>query len=763
MTFQGERRFEFISNAVAEDTFSVVRFAGVEAISQPYRFEITLASEEPEIDLAAMLRNPARLTIHRHDQDARVFHGILAEFQQLEESGSFNLYRAVLVPRLWNAGLYQQNQLFLDKSVPDIIEEILQQTRLTSRDYELRLTATYNPWEYICQFQESDLNFISRWMEREGIYYYFAQEEQGEKLIVTDSSTSHENIPADHQIPYAPPSSLVPRDQELVQNILCTQRRLPNRVILRDYNYRRPSLDLRVEATVDSNAAGDVYIYGEHFKTPEEGNQLARIRAEELLCRQQVYHGESTAANLWAGFLFSLQDHFRSSHNQQYLITEVQHHGFQAIASLAGQQQTQSRGEGEREYHNRFSAIPAGVQFRPERNASRPRFYGALNATIDAGGNGQYAEIDDQGRYKVILPFDLSGNDGGRASRWVRMAQPYAGNNYGMHFPLHRGTEVLLTFIDGDPDRPVIAASVPNPDTASPVTSANQTQCMIRTGGNNEIYTEDTLGAQQIIMRSPAESTRMRLGNTDDSGESGISMSTEGHETVDIGVDRNVYVGASDYLSVTDNRDVDIAGNEKYEVHGTRDKHIYGKEKNVYDNGQDSYVHNKRIMQVSSGGEEYTVYGGQTQTIHTNQDITVNGPQTVKVDGGLQKVEAKSGRTVEVTGTETLTVNGSRTVTISGSEEKSVGSESGMNFVSDNKMNYGFKNELFLGQKGDYNLALALEVFAGIKMALGSSLTLQHCPGIKIGREAMTLQEARAKIQDEGMSVRRGRIWMFLA
>ena len=761
MTFQGESRFDFISSAVAEDTFSVVRFTGRESISQPYRFEIMLAAEEPEIDLTAMLQSPARLVVHRHDQAERMFHGILAEFQQLQESGSYNLYTAVLVPRLWNAGLYHQNQLFLDKSVPDIIEEILAQTHLTRQDYELRLTGSYAAWEYICQYQESDLNFISRWMEREGIYYYFDQEEQGEKLIITDSSTSHENVPADSQIPYSPPSSLAPRDQELIQNILCTQRRLPSRVILRDYNYRRPSLDLRVEATVDSTGAGDVYIYGEHFKTPEEGNQLARIRAEELICRRQIYHGEATAANLEAGFLFNLQDHFRDSHNQQYLITEVEHHGFQAIASLSGQQQDLSRGEGEREYHNHFSAIPAGVQFRPERSAARPRFYGNLNATIDASGNGQYAEIDDQGRYKVILPFDLSGSNGGRASRWVRMAQPYAGNNYGMHFPLHRGTEVLLTFIDGDPDRPIIAASIPNPDTASPVTSGNQTQCMIRTGGNNQIHTEDQAGGQQIVMHSPVENSRLRLGNRDDRGESGISMSTEGHKTVDVGKNRSVSIGGSDYLDVKKKRAVKVGADEKYEVLGKRDKHIQGQEKNFYDSGQESYILNKRIMQVSSGGEEYTVFGGQTQAIHTQQEVTVNGPQTVTVSG-MQTVNANGGRKVNVPGAETLIVTGSRTVNVTGSEQKSVGSENGMNFVSDNKMNYGVKNELFMGQKGDFNLALALEVFAGVKLATGSSLTLQYCPGIKIGREALSLGDAQAEIKKRGMSLARGGLWMFL-
>jgi type VI secretion system secreted protein VgrG len=342
------------------------------------------------------------------------------------------------------------------------------------------------------------------------------------------------------------------------------------------------------------------------------------------------------------------------------------------------------------------------------------------------------------------------------------MAQPYAGSNYGMHFPLHRGTEVLLTFIDGDPDRPVIASSVPNPDTASPVTSSNQTQCMIRTGGNNQIHTEDQEGSQQIVMNSPTQSSRFRLGNSDDSGDVGISMSTQGHETEDIGVDRNVYVGRDDFLTVTNNRDVDIGNDEKLTVQGKREKRVTGKEKNFLDGGQDSYIHNKRIMQVSSGGEEYTVYGGQTQTIHTRQEVQVNGPQTVTVTGP-QQINASGGRTMTVDGTETYTVNGTRTVRINGSEDKTISAENGMNLVDDNKMHMGTKNELFIGQKSDIAMAIAIDVFGGLKLATGASMTLQHCLGVKIGREPISLEDAMAQIEQRNMGLFRGALHMYIA
>jgi type VI secretion system secreted protein VgrG len=617
MTSHGEKRFTFVSDAQAEDTFLVVRFSGYEAISQPYRFEIELATDDAEIDLRAMLQKPAHFVIRRGDLDDRVFNGVLAEFEQMKESGGHVIYKAVLVPWLWNAGLYHENQLFLDKSVEDIIKEILQQTRLTGDDYKFQMTGAYTPWEYLCQWRETDLNFIHRWMEREGIYYYFSQDDKKEKLIITDNAASHKSISAESKIPYSPPSGTVPHYQEVIQSMVCRQHKLPNMVILRDYNYRHPSLELKAEATVDADGHGDVYFYGEHFKTPEEGNHLANIRAEELLCRECVYNGESTAANFSAGYLFDMQDHYRASYNQKYLLVEVEHQGQQAISGLSGQDSALSRGEHQLEYSNRFTAIPADVQFRPERSAVKPKFFGTLNATVDASGNGEYAEIDDQGRYKVILPFDRSGIGGGRASRWIRMTQPYAGNGYGMHFPLHRGTEVLLTFVDGDPDRPIISGSVPNPETASPVNTANQTQSMIRTGGGNQFRLEDNAGGQQIHFSSPTEGSIISLGAPN---EGNLYMKTDGTSVMKVG---------SDSART-------ITGNEETTIKKNNTKTV---------DGDDTITINKgnRKIDVAKGSESITVKKDRSiDILNGSQTITVqNGDRTIKVLKGMETTEIK--------------------------------------------------------------------------------------------------------------------------
>lgn len=594
--YQAQKEYSFVSGAYPADTFLVARFTGTEGISRLYEFDITLACEDPEIDSRAMLQNTATFSITVSDAEIPV-HGMLAGFEQLQEIDETVFYRAVLVPRLWQTSLYHENQLFLDKSVPEIIEEILNQAGLTSNDYDLRLTGSYDPWEYICQFRETDFNFISRWMEREGIYYYFEQSDGMDKVIITDSSTSHEDVSGESAIPYLPPSGQVPAEEDCVHVFTCRQQMLPARVMLKDYNYRKPTLDLKGEADVDADIGrGTVYIYGEHFKTPEAGNALAAIRAGEYLCRERLFFGEGTAANLCPGFLFELTDHYRDSYNQRYLVTELTHEGKTARFLFAGERSPNAPEEGGTGYNNRFTLIPAQVQFRPERQAAKPRFYGSMNATIDAAGDGQYAEIDDEGRYKVILPFDQSGNSAGKASRWIRMAQPYAGANYGMHFPLHKGTEVLLTFVDGDPDRPIISGSVPNPDTMSPVTGGNQTRSVIRTGGKNEIALEDTDGGQLIKMSTPTENTFFRMGASNPDGPNGVSLGTD--------LDMFSHVGRNLTQQIDVDADFTVSGDKREFIEGnTHTTHVGSKLDEMLGTTQERFVGLKHSYKLSNESE----------------------------------------------------------------------------------------------------------------------------------------------------------------
>ncbi|MBN1578991.1 MAG: type VI secretion system tip protein VgrG [Chitinispirillaceae bacterium] len=515
--YMPEKRFSFTSSAASlnEETFGVVQFTGVEGISLPYEFDIMLVSDNPDIDLDEIMAVPAKFTIHRTDGGDVDFHGILDSFEQLHKYDEYIFYRARLVPRLWWLSITHHNQVCLQKTVPQIIELALKDSGLSTLDFEFKLRGDYPSVEYVCQYNESHFNFISRWLEREGMYYYFDQKGPFEKIIVTDTYIAHTDLPDVH---YAPPAGLLEAERtEVVNSFICRQRQLPRKIHLKDYNYERPSLGISGSADVDAQGRGTDYIYGEYFPTSEEGNRLAALRAETLNCRKREFIGESTVPFLEPGYTFTLHNHYRESFNGKYLVESVSHEGNQVgyllpeiSEGLAGYKNTVY-------YRNSFTAIPAHIQFRSERKAIKPHISGALHAVIDAEGSGQYAELDNQGRYRVRLPFDESDDHkAGKASTYLRMMQPYANRSGGMQFPLTKGTEVLLTFIDGDPDRPVIAGAVANPETPSPVNAKNQTESVIQTGGNNKIRIEDKKGKERIIMESPTASSWVRIGAPND-------------------------------------------------------------------------------------------------------------------------------------------------------------------------------------------------------------------------------------------------------
>ena len=249
--------------------------------------------------------------------------------------------------------------------------------------------------------------------------------------------------------------------------------------------------------------------------------------------------------------MFDLEDHYRQDYNQQYLTMALEHRGSQAAYLVAGLGRALTASEQTPHYENSFQAIPARVQFRAEHRTPKARIHGTLSAKIDAAGTGKYAELDEQGRYKVILPFDLSGRKDGKASSFLRMAQPYTGSDHGMHFPLHKGAEAILTFIDGDPDRPIIAGAAPNPDNPSQVKAENETKNMITTGGQNKIHLEDQEGSQRILMQTPTSNTWVRLGATNDpppekaKGMYGIALYTADALTINAGFKNSQIHGES--------------------------------------------------------------------------------------------------------------------------------------------------------------------------------------------------------------------------
>jgi len=566
-------------------TLAVAGFEGREALSHPYRYKLDLYSENDDLDITALLQHSVTLTMKRAvwgEGEVKGFtehhvHGILASLDAGERHHRWEVYRAMLVPRLWRLSLDSQSRIFMNQTVPHIVQQILEEDGIPSKDMDFgRLQGNYPVREYVAQYQESDLQFVSRLLEHEGIFYFFQQTEEAEKIIFGDHAEAYDR-PGDLTLPfYQERHAEDPGETEGwlrpegIHALTVRHNMIQTQVVLEDYNYRTPSVDLKVSTPVVAEGFGQYYEYGDHYKDQGEGKVYAQVRAEEIKCRQKLFRGEGDSRSFRAGYTYTLADHYRPGFNLTYLLTEVRHSASQTI-ELAGMASRVSA-----TYANEFESIPADVSFRPARVTPKPRIHGTMHARVDAAGDGKYAEIDDQGRYKVQLPFDLSGKDKATASRWIRKAEPYTGPDYGIHFPLHKGAEVILTHIDGDPDRPIIVNAVPNPETGSPVKGGNQSQCVIRTGGGNQMVIEDSEGGEQIKLSSPHGGTKLWLGAPN--GPAGGGLESANNWSVKVGVDELIDIGANVAKKVGGSVDENISGSAKEAIAGDKNSSIGGSE-----------------------------------------------------------------------------------------------------------------------------------------------------------------------------------------
>ncbi|MFO0982203.1 MAG: type VI secretion system tip protein TssI/VgrG [Planctomycetota bacterium] len=520
-----KRVLTFHSDAVPDDTLHITDMSGTDEISRYYVFTLGLVSKKPDIKFADLLTRPARIEIKqgvklaggdkRGVQTLKIG-GLLRSFEQVEQRLDWARYRAELVSPLWKLSMNLRSHIFIDKTVPDIIKEVFKDHGLADgTDFELRGLSGYPKREFVMQYQESDLDFIDRWLEHEGICYFHEHSDAGSKLVLANATAGHRPVQGNPAIAYKPIADADNRveagegedwfREEVIPVFHCKQHVIPKQVILKEYNWRKPNEDLKVDHDVQKDGVGIVYEYNNHYQDVAEGKKCAAIRTEEHVCREIVYSGESDCRSFRAGGTYKLENHYREDYNKSHLLIAVNHSASQSI-ELASNSATNAT------YRNSFSSVPADRVFRPMRRTPWPHIAGFISAKVDGSGSGEYPEIDDMGRYKVKLPLDLTDKKDGKASRYVRMMQPYAGGGMGMHFPLHKGTEVALIFLDGNPDRPIIAGAIPNPDTASPVAGANQSQCALHTSGGNKLVIENQAGKQSMTMSSPAGNTVFSIG-----------------------------------------------------------------------------------------------------------------------------------------------------------------------------------------------------------------------------------------------------------
>jgi type VI secretion system VgrG family protein len=506
-------RFGFESSGFPAGAFRVAAFSGHEALSRLYRFDIDLVCDMGDLDIEALYDTDCRLVIAAGEH-RRTVHGILAGIQLLERGADHHVLRVSLVPRAWGLTRSRAHAVHLDRSVPDVVGALLEERLgLTRLDVHYRLSRHYRAKPFRMQHGESDWDFLCALMEEEGIYYFFADGGEAESVCLCDDTGRQPEArqPALEYIAAAGMSAEPPAGT--VHALAAVHERVPAHIELRNYHDERPSEAIHAHATVDERGMGTVTLYGEDVATPQEAEALAQIRAEEQRCRKVTHDGEGTACQLAPGMRFAIRGVPQADGPLELQVLSIEHRGQdpEVCGRIARSVEASTP-----VYENRFRALPGDAQFRPARETRRPRIHGTVDAHIDAEGDGLFAEPDAQGRYRVIFPFDPgflaqdTHGRAGKASHWLRLLQPYGGHDEGMHFPLRRGARVLVGFLDGHPDRPVIIGTLPNAHQPSPLRDVNLGCGSIRTPSGNRLEMDDAHPG--IRLASPTAASYLRLG-----------------------------------------------------------------------------------------------------------------------------------------------------------------------------------------------------------------------------------------------------------
>lgn len=534
----------FSCTGLPNEALWVVDWSGDEAISRPYRFEVRLAVKKRQLAYERMLGSSACLSFVDYRNTPQLYHGVVTQVVLLECDDIYTYYRVVLEPRLVLLRQQRHSQTWLDKTLPELIREVLGELgdlleapaphgeeAASGYDFAIRLPAEDEPRSrrnFSLQFEESSFDFLSRKLEFFGIYYYFEQLVDREAVVFCGAQRLQ---PDEALAVYYRPHSTVEAEQVLatLQTFHGHCAAAPKSVHLGEFSASKANLELAVDASVQGREArgeggryqwfGEQRVYGEHFGSLDEGRWLASLRAQALACRRRTFSGEGRLFGLRAGYPIRLNEHFRPEFNALYLVDEVHHQGSQPLPGQRDKALLRC------DFSQRFRAQPHDEQFRPLCSTPRPRVEGLFSAIVE-GDELDRPLLNEHGCYRLLFPFARECRGMGNGSAWVRHLCLSSGERHGMHFPLLKGSEVLVAFIGGDPDRPVITGTAANSEHPGPINDHNCTQRGFSSPGGHYLAMEDSATGPLVRMASPVGNSRLTLG----SGERpGVQLSTREH------------------------------------------------------------------------------------------------------------------------------------------------------------------------------------------------------------------------------------------
>lgn len=509
MTLLQTDRLIRIATALGEAAFVVRAFTGAETVSGLFSFELVLASTRDDITFAQLAGKNTTVAIGSADGEQRFFNGIITAFApgKSPDNEGFSEYRATLQPAAWLLTRSVDCRIFQDKSVPQILQEVLESAAQKGIGspiaHRMALSGSYDPRPICIQFNETDLGFIERLCAAEGIFFFFEHANGRHTMVFGDRPEAHSPLAGGSQVVSFQSTTGGLADRETLFHLQPENRLTSGKYMARDYNFTIPAVDMTVGCAThhrDPAGTGVIYEYpGDYSQPSGRAEVLAAARIEAEDARRQTFTGSSNCRRFAAGCRFTLKDHpVKAVDNADYVLTRVQHNARQHLTS----------GSDPDHYDNRFVCLPLALAFRPSRNVPKPMIGGSQVAVV-TGPEGEEIHTDKYGRVKVRFFWDRRADQkgDGNMSCWIRVSQAWAGAKYGALYLPRVGQEVIVTFLDNDPDRPIITGRVYNSHNMPPVDlPAEKTRSTLKSssskkgqGNFNEIRFEDRTGAEEFF------------------------------------------------------------------------------------------------------------------------------------------------------------------------------------------------------------------------------------------------------------------------
>ena len=577
--------------------------------------ELDLLSEKPDLSAEKVLGQPMGVELTRADGSKRHFNGICMRFGIAPPVGRHFGYRASVRPWLWYLTRTADCRIFQDMSVPQIVEKVFSDHGSIA-NFQFKLDRSYRTRVYCVQYRETDFNFVARLLEDEGIYWYFEHSAGAHKLVLVDDPSFHEPAPGLEKLPYYGNAGQVPPGKEYVGEWSFSREVQTGRVALTSYDFEKPSVGLHTNAAhprSHSLADYEQFDFQGEYTLKSDGQQLADNRTEELAARHERLAGSTNAQAFATGHVFELTRHWREDQNARYLVTHTQHH-----IRVNGYESGNPAGE----YSCSFAAQPAAQIFRPQRRTPKPFVQGPQTAVV-VGPAGEEIFTDKYGRVKVQFHWDREGRKDEKSSCWVRTSSPWAGKSFGFVQVPRINQEVVVDFLEGDPDQPLITGRVYNAEQMPPwELPANMTQSGVLTRSSkggvysnaNALRFEDKKGEEQLWLH--AEKDQL--------------TEVEHDEDKWVGNDRRKTIDRDETNHIKRDRTETVDRNEKINVHGWRTEEV-------------------------DLDETITIHKNRTETVDLNETISI----------GINRTE-------DVGANETISIGANRSVTIGGNKAETV-------------------------------------------------------------------------------------------